>query len=229
MPVLAQYFLSAFGCLVVAACATSKVEEFPSAVEPSADIERMEPQRGVLDDAQADDDREGDALQAESDNLDAVDVSEMDATEMVSEQEFDQKMAAAKAAFKPEEADVFRDGDRLIIRLKKMAFPPGKSTLSKESLGLLAKVRDQVSILGPSSITIEGHTDSTGSRTTNQQLSEERAFAIEEYLRTQGAGDTEITAMGFADSNPIATNSTEAGRSQNRRVDIILEPTKVAH
>ena len=139
------------------------------------------------------------------------------------------RLAEAQGLFRPDEAEVFRDGERLVIRLKKLGFRPGEASVTKEGLPLLEKVRLAVASVGPASITIEGHTDASGDAEVNQRLSEQRALAVEEYLELVGVADTEITALGYGDMIPIASNTTKEGRSQNRRVDIILEPTQVAH
>ena len=148
---------------------------------------------------------------------------------IAAEQEFEQKMAAAKARFSADEAEVLRDGDRFIIRLKKLAFPLGKANLTPQSLSLLAKVRNAVANLGPGRVTIEGHTDATGTKAKNRRLSEERAGAIKEYLQIQTPVTTDTVAIGLADSKPIASNKTKDDRAQNRRVDIIVEPAAITH
>jgi outer membrane protein OmpA-like peptidoglycan-associated protein len=69
---------------------------------------------------------------------------------------------------------------------------------------------------------VEGHTDSTGSVSFNQKLSEQRAGAVRDYLVQQGLDMNSITAAGLGQDNPIADNSTSAGRQKNRRVEIIV-------
>ncbi|WP_193178712.1 OmpA family protein [Oricola nitratireducens] len=73
-------------------------------------------------------------------------------------------------------------------------------------------------------IDIYGHTDSTGSDSYNQALSQRRANAVLSYLTTQGVNQQRMVATGFGESRPIADNSTEAGRAQNRRVEIQIVP-----
>jgi outer membrane protein OmpA-like peptidoglycan-associated protein len=69
---------------------------------------------------------------------------------------------------------------------------------------------------------VEGHTDSTGSVTTNEELSVRRALAVRDYLISQGIGVARIDARGFAATQPIADNATSEGRARNRRVEIVL-------
>jgi outer membrane protein OmpA-like peptidoglycan-associated protein len=69
---------------------------------------------------------------------------------------------------------------------------------------------------------IEGHTDSQGRETTNQKLSDSRAAAVRDYLTTIGMEGSRLSSIGYGESRPIASNSTKAGRQQNRRVEISL-------
>ena len=70
---------------------------------------------------------------------------------------------------------------------------------------------------------IEGHTDSSGSNSMNQALSERRANAVRDYLIANGINADRLTAKGFGEDNPIATNRTRAGRKENRRVEVKLK------
>lgn len=69
-------------------------------------------------------------------------------------------------------------------------------------------------------VELAGHTDSRGSESYNQTLSEERANAVRSYLISRGADGSKITARGYGESQPAASNETEAGRSENRRVEL---------
>jgi len=71
-------------------------------------------------------------------------------------------------------------------------------------------------------ILIVGHTDSKGSESYNQQLSDDRAESAAEYLIRQGLDPGRLTTMGKGESEPVATNETEAGRQQNRRVEVAI-------
>lgn len=73
-----------------------------------------------------------------------------------------------------------------------------------------------------SSLTIVGHTDSVGTDSYNQSLSERRARSASAYLQSKGIAASRITALGRGESEPIASNSTEAGRQQNRRVEVAI-------
>ncbi len=105
---------------------------------------------------------------------------------------------------------------------KTILFDTGKSTIKAQSAKVL---NDIVAILKEypnSKFTVEGHTDSTGSDTLNQRLSDSRANAVKEYLVENGVDAFRLSAMGYGESRPIDSNATRAGRANNRRVEINL-------
>ena len=73
-----------------------------------------------------------------------------------------------------------------------------------------------------STIVVSGHTDTTGNDAINNPLSVNRASSVESYLESQGISSSRITSRGFGSKQPIASNATEAGRAQNRRVEIAI-------
>ncbi|MEG8128934.1 OmpA family protein, partial [Xanthomonas hortorum pv. gardneri] len=75
-------------------------------------------------------------------------------------------------------------------------------------------------------VEVVGHTDSVGSDAVNQRLSEERAGAVAQYLTAQGVQRERMETMGAGKRYPIADNNTDAGRAQNRRVEIRLIPLR---
>nr|WP_308520720.1 OmpA family protein [uncultured Stomatobaculum sp.] len=89
---------------------------------------------------------------------------------------------------------------------------------ARETLNQLAKLLTEAGI---TAFEIDGHTDSNADDAYNQTLSENRANAVKEYLKTQGV-TAEITTQGYGESRPVATNETAEGRQQNRRVEIII-------
>ena len=135
-----------------------------------------------------------------------------------------EKLDNAKAKFSGGEADVYRDGKKLVIRMKGLAFPSGRSTLSSRNFAQLAKVQEVIKDLGDSQVKVEGHTDTVGSQSQNQRLSDERARAIGDYFAANGLNGTDIETVGLGDSKPIAPNKSKEGRAQNRRVDVIVTP-----
>ncbi|WP_224484848.1 OmpA family protein [Robertkochia aurantiaca] len=105
---------------------------------------------------------------------------------------------------------------------KTILFDTGKSTIQDRSEQVLNDIIDILKQYPNSRFRIEGHTDSTGSESLNQRLSEERAAAVEKYLEDAGIAADRLISEGFGESKPLASNATAAGRQQNRRVEINL-------
>ena len=104
-------------------------------------------------------------------------------------------------------------------------FASGSATLGREHQALLGKVRTALAEFPESTVVIEGHTDSFGSDTSNQQLSQARANAVLQYLVSAGAvSPVTSTSLGYGESRPVASNETNDGRRRNRRIDIVIHP-----
>jgi outer membrane protein OmpA-like peptidoglycan-associated protein len=86
------------------------------------------------------------------------------------------------------------------------------------------KLADVVVRYGKTTLTVVGHTDSTGSDQYNQRLSEQRAVSVVQYLESKNVDGMRLATAGKGESQPIASNDTEAGRQANRRVEIYVEP-----
>ncbi len=110
----------------------------------------------------------------------------------------------------------------LVVNMGDVLFDTGKADLRSEAREALAKLTGIVLNYPSLRLGIEGHTDSTGGAQLNQTLSEKRAGAVLDYLVTQGLSSDSLSAKGFGMDNPIADNSTAAGRQRNRRVEIIV-------
>jgi outer membrane protein OmpA-like peptidoglycan-associated protein len=125
--------------------------------------------------------------------------------------------------FTKEEASVIKEGENIVIRLYGINFPSGKSTILPESFGLLSKIQKAIRDFPERKIVIEGHTDSMGDETYNQELSLSRAKAVTAYLiANMGLAEDRISYTGYRESKPVASNDTNEGRSLNRRIDVVL-------
>jgi OOP family OmpA-OmpF porin len=141
------------------------------------------------------------------------------------EKSFQQLFHRIQAEFGPTEAEVYKQGDRLVIRLRAMHFPVGKDIILSSNYPLLGKVQRAILAFDKPDVVIEGHTDSTGSKAVNEKLSEQRAQAVREYLVANGTLPQErITAVGYGSRWPLAPNETEEGRAINRRIDVMIIP-----
>jgi outer membrane protein OmpA-like peptidoglycan-associated protein len=110
----------------------------------------------------------------------------------------------------------------LIVNMSDVLFDFGKYTLKPEAREKLAKVSGILLAYPNLKLQVEGYTDNIGSDDFNQKLSEQRADAVRDYLVSQSVPDANISAAGYGKSNPIADNSTNSGRAQNRRVQMVV-------
>jgi OmpA-OmpF porin, OOP family len=133
-------------------------------------------------------------------------------------------LETSRQQFSKQEAEAFQQGDSLVIRLKAINFPSGRSELPTISMPLLAKVSSVAKALNAKELTIEGHTDSIGSVEGNKALSLERAQTVATYFTNNGFNETQVTSNGHGFDRPIASNRSKNGRAQNRRVDVIITP-----
>jgi OmpA-OmpF porin, OOP family len=127
--------------------------------------------------------------------------------------------------FNRNEARVFREGDKVILRLVGLTFDSGKSEIKQQNFDLLAKVENAIDVFPRSELIIEGHTDSYGGDQSNQRLSQQRAESIQQYMiNAMRIPSYRLIATGFGETNPVANNETESGRARNRRIDIVIKP-----
>ncbi len=100
-------------------------------------------------------------------------------------------------------------------------FDPGKSVIKEESLPVITQIIEMMKQAPEIKLSIEGHTDSDGSNESNQTLSEQRAKAVVDAIIGGGIDQSRLKSAGFGEEKPIADNSAEAGKSKNRRVELI--------
>jgi outer membrane protein OmpA-like peptidoglycan-associated protein len=110
----------------------------------------------------------------------------------------------------------------LIVNMSDVLFDFNKYTLKSEAREKLAKVSGILLAYPDLKLQVEGYTDNIGTDDYNQKLSEERAGTVRQYLVSQSVTDANVTAAGFGKSDPVADNSTDQGRAQNRRVELVV-------
>ena len=110
----------------------------------------------------------------------------------------------------------------LVATMADVLFATGKYDLAQPAREGLSRLSGIIMSHPGLKLTIEGYTDSTGSEQTNLKLSEQRAEAVKTYLIGQGLSADSVTSKGLGQANPRAGNDTAAGRSQNRRVEIVV-------
>lgn len=101
-------------------------------------------------------------------------------------------------------------------------FETGSANIKPASYKMLNDIFESAVVAEGLKIGVYGHTDNSGSDVTNIPLSEKRAKAVETYLLKKGLPASRVEAKGYGSAKPIADNSTEAGKSKNRRVEIVL-------
>lgn len=121
------------------------------------------------------------------------------------------------------DAEVRREGEGIVINFKeKVLFGYDQSELSIGSRSSLDKLANILKAYPDTDIQIIGHTDSKGTERYNERLSERRAAAVASYLRGNNIPATRITTLGMGESDPVATNDSDEGRSFNRRVEFVI-------
>lgn len=125
------------------------------------------------------------------------------------------------------DVEVIRRGDDLILSMPSgITFATDSSTVQPQFRPTLDKVADVLDRYNQTYVDVYGHTDSTGSDAYNQALSERRADAVAEYLTMRGVESARLEALGYGETQPIASNDTIEGRAQNRRVEIKIVPVR---
>jgi OmpA-OmpF porin, OOP family len=101
-------------------------------------------------------------------------------------------------------------------------FEPARSTIDPDSTGLLDRLIETALRCPATTVEIAGHTDADGDDTANQALSEKRAQAVADYLVKAGLPADRFTAVGYGSTQPVASNDTDEGKAQNRRIEFVV-------
>jgi len=133
--------------------------------------------------------------------------------------------AALRAQLLKQLNDVLQTTDTprgLVVNMADVLFETGKYALSTDAQLKLAKLSGIIQAHPGLNLAVEGYTDTTGAADFNMKLSQERADTVRQFLIAQGLSADTITSKGLGEADPIADNSTAAGRKLNRRVEIIV-------
>lgn len=137
----------------------------------------------------------------------------------------DQQEAKLRQQLEGTGVSVTRDGDNIILNMPgNITFATDSDALDTDFLDVLKSISLVVEEYEKTLLVVSGHTDSTGSEAYNQSLSEERAKAVATALANQGVDPERMVIIGYGELRPIADNATPEGRTQNRRVELKLEP-----
>lgn len=136
------------------------------------------------------------------------------------ERELNQQLAGSGAM-------ITNTGSQLRVILPEgVTFSTGSATVASSFRPALREVARSLNTHPNSTVRVVGHTDNVGSAVYNQQLSKDRALAVARILIRDGVSSSRITYSGRGYNEPITTNATAAGRAQNRRVEIVITPTR---
>ncbi len=120
---------------------------------------------------------------------------------------------------------VSRQGDNIVLNMpSNVTFDFDSTQIRGEFQGTLTEVSQTLASYEQTYVDVVGHTDSVGSTTYNQGLSERRARSVADYISARGVIPPRINIGGYGETQPIASNNTDIGRQQNRRVEIYIRP-----
>ncbi len=121
--------------------------------------------------------------------------------------------------------EVIRSGTDVVLRMPAaITFPVGSYAIQPQFQSTLREVAQTLRGDNQTYVDVLGHTDASGSDTSNQALSVSRAQAVANYLRSRGVIAARVAVKGYGESAPIASNDSEEGRAQNRRIEIRVVP-----
>jgi OmpA-OmpF porin, OOP family len=130
---------------------------------------------------------------------------------------------SVKPAAAPVDATVCQQLFSDLLAKGKIRFESGRATIDPDSAGLLDRLIETALRCPAANIEIAGHTDADGEEGFNQALSEKRAQAVTDYLVKAGLPASRFTATGYGSKQPIASNDTDEGKAQNRRIDFVVK------
>ena len=137
----------------------------------------------------------------------------------------DKQEAELRAELEGTGVSVVRNGDNITLSMPgNVTFATNSSDLSPAFFNVLNSVGKVLAEYEQTVVEVAGHTDSTGSDSYNQSLSQRRASSVTAYLSAQGVISQRMITLGMGEARPIADNTTSAGRQANRRVEITMVP-----
>jgi outer membrane protein OmpA-like peptidoglycan-associated protein len=121
-------------------------------------------------------------------------------------------------------AETKRTENGVLVNMKsEILFDSGSAVLKDEAIAQIEKVADIIAKYSDDRVRVEGHTDSTGAASKNEELSLRRADAVKRVLLGRGVKEAQVTALGMGSTKPLADNKSPAGRAKNRRVELHID------
>lgn len=145
---------------------------------------------------------------------------------LAAQEEQRQRFRQIESMFDEAEAQVFTQGQNILIRPIGLVFPTGSAQIEAQYFGLLRKLQNAILVFPNNQVIVEGHTDAFGGDEANLALSRERAEAVRSYIlaNMSNISASDVTSIGYGESRPVANNETVDGRAKNRRIDLVLRP-----
>ncbi|WP_372766292.1 OmpA family protein [Pseudoalteromonas sp.] len=123
--------------------------------------------------------------------------------------------------------EVVREGDNLrLVMPSNITFATNQATITPQFHDTLNTIANVLNHYDKTYLSIEGHTDSSGSESYNQTLSERRARSVQQYLVNQSIMSDRLSVTGYGEMRPVASNETAAGKAKNRRVEVQIVPNQ---
>lgn len=145
------------------------------------------------------------------------------AIERETQDRIEARFKAVQNLFNPDEAEVYRQGNNVLIRAYGFDFPSGQSEIQAGNFPLLNKITRAINQFPNSRVHVSGHTDDRGSDALNERLSSDRAEKVARFLVDLGnMPQQRVTSRGYGETRPLASNATPKGRTANRRVEILI-------
>jgi len=139
----------------------------------------------------------------------------------------DRQEAALRRDLQGTGVDVVRNGDNITLNMPgNITFAFDSSSLQPQFFPVLDNVANTLTQYNQTVIEVAGHTDNVGTDAYNQTLSQQRANSVATYLTGKGVMQQRMIVVGAGEAHPIASNDTDAGRAQNRRVEITIVPVR---
>lgn len=166
---------------------------------------------------------EGESIEAQK-VREGLEAKEREANaKLEAEHRFQLQFIEVQKLFSKDQAEVYKQGHDLVIRLKAIRFPVGQAFITPDNFELLGTLRSAIHAFGEPDVVIEGHTDSSGSVAANERLSQRRADAVRAYfVANEAIRPEKVMAIGYGAERPLSKNDTPVGRAINRRIDVII-------
>jgi outer membrane protein OmpA-like peptidoglycan-associated protein len=140
----------------------------------------------------------------------------------------DQQEAALRQNMQGTGVEVTRQDNNIVLTMPDaITFDTAQSGVKPQFYGVLNNLASTLNQFPETRVQIAGHTDNVGSDASNLQLSQQRANSVRTYLASNGVAAQRMQAVGYGESRPIADNSSDYGRAQNRRVEVTLIPVQM--